>query len=202
VDNVTDAILADYRRSYGSAVSKDDVFYYVYGLLHSPVYRTEFAADLKKMLPRIPKVTDFAGFVRAGRELATLHVGYESVAPYELTETLTSGAAVPDAERYRVQKMSFGRGKDRSTIIYNAHLTLSGIPEAAYRYMLGSRSAIEWIIDRYQVSTRKDSGIRNDPNDWSEDPRYIVDLLKRIVTVSIDTMKIVDALPALEALRS
>jgi len=195
VDNITDAILADYRATYGPAVTKDDIFHYVYGLLHSPAYRTQFAADLKKLLPRIPKVADFTGFATAGLKLSDLHVGYETVTPYPLTET-TSGKPTDD-ERYRVQKMTFGRGKDRSTVLYNAHLTLSGIPEDAYRYMLGSRSAIEWILDRYQVSTHKDSGIRNDPNDWSEDPRYIVDLLKRIVTVSLDTMKIVDALPDL-----
>ncbi len=147
------------------------------------------------MLPRIPKVVDFAGFATAGHKLADLHVGYETVTPFPLTEATTGNPT--EGERYRVQKMTFGRGKDRSTVIYNAQLTLSGIPEGAYRYMLGSRSAIEWILDRYQVSTHKDSGIRNDPNDWSEDPRYIVDLLKRIVTVSLDTMKIVDALPDL-----
>jgi len=195
LDNITDAILADYRATYGAAVTKDDIFYYVYALLHSPAYRTAFAADLKKMLPRIPKVADFPAFAEAGRELAALHIGYETVTPYPLTETTTGNPT--ERARYRVQKMTFGRGKNRSTVIYNTHLTLTGIPEDAYRYMLGSRSAIEWILDRYQVRTHKDSGIRNDPNDWSEDPRYIVDLLKRIVTVSVETMTIVDALPDL-----
>jgi len=195
VDNITDMILANSRATYGSAVTKDDIFDYAYGLLHSPAYRTEFAADLKRMLPRVPKVADFTGFATAGRELANLHVGYEAVDPYPLTEANTGNPT--EGERYRVQKMTFGRGMDRSTVIYNAHLTLTGIPEDAYRYMLGSRSAVEWILDRYQVSLHKDSGIRNDPNDWSDEPRYIVDLLKRIVTVSLDTMKIVDALPDL-----
>lgn len=112
-------------------------------------------------------------------------------------------------EFYRVEKMVFAKKRDpetkklvvdRSTIVYNPLITLSGIPEAAYRYTLGSRSAIEWIMDRYQVKTDKASGIVNDPNDWSRevnDPRYILDLLARIVTVSLETMKIVDALPPL-----
>ncbi len=177
-------------------------FYYVYGLLHSPTYRSEFAADLKKMLPRIPKVRDFTGFSRAGLKLAELHVGYESVAPYPLGEQVSG--SLDDQDLYRVQRMAFGsatgstggkREKDRSRIVYNSRITVSGIPEDAYRYLLGSRSAIEWIMDRYQMRTDKASGIVNDPNDRAtvhDEPRYVLDLLKRIVTVSIETMKIVD----------
>ena len=196
VDNITDSALKDYRETYGEKVSKDDIFYYVYGLLHSPTYRNEFAADLKKMLPRIPKVKDFAGFAQAGRKLADLHLNYETIEPYPLDE-IGEGS-------FRVQKMAFGKvgkEKDKSTIIYNSAITLKGIPDDAYRYMLGSRSAIGWIIDRYQVKTDKASGIVNDPNDWADEhnePRYIIDLVKRIVTVSIETMKIVDNLPPLE----
>ncbi len=200
VDNITDEVLSDYRKTYGSGVSKDDVFYYVYGLLHSPEYRAQFAADLKRMLPRIPKVVDFYGFVEAGRRLAELHLGYESVQPYPLEEHVRRGN-LDDAALYRVQKMAFGVGRDRSRIIYNAHITLTGIPDEAYGYMLGSRSAVEWIMDRYQIRVHGDSGIRNDPNDWSShvgNPRYILDLLKRIVTVGIDTMCIVNALPPLD----
>jgi predicted helicase len=197
VDNITDAILADYRQTYGPGVTKDDIFYYAYGLLHSPAYRAEFAADLKKMLPRIPKTAGFEAFAEAGRALSALHVGYESVDPYPLDEITSAPRGTSATELYRVQKMTFGRGKDRSRVVYNSHVTLTGIPEHAYRYTLGSRSAIEWILERYQVSVHKDSQIRNDPNDWSDDPRYIIDLLKRIVTVSIETLNIVDALPDL-----
>ncbi len=201
-DNITDAILGDYRTAYGEAVSKDDIFHYVYGVLHALDYRARFAADLKKMLPRIPKVTtagNFRAFVGAGAHLIALHIGYESVTPFPLDEH-TTGSDGP--ERYRVQKMVFGKTgkvKDRSTIVLNSRLTLTGIPEEAYEYMLGSRSAIEWVMERYQVKTDKASGIVNDPNDWSDeigDPRYIVDLVKRIVTVSVETMKIVKSLPA------
>lgn len=200
-DNITDEILADYQATYGGEVTKDNIFFYVYGLLHSPDYRERFQADLKKMLPRIPRVADredFVAFSGAGRRLSDLHIGYETVEPWSLA------IQEPADADYRVKKMKFARrGKeiDRSTIIYNDQITVAGIPEEAYRYMLGSRSAIEWIIDRYQVKTDKKSGITNDPNDWCDevaDPRYILDLIGRIVRVSIETMKIMDGLPELE----
>ncbi|MFE5037840.1 DEAD/DEAH box helicase [Streptomyces sp. NPDC056683] len=206
VDNITDATLQGFREIYEDvAITKDGIFYYVYGLLHSPQYRERFAADLKKSLPRIPKVRDFQGFVEAGRKLAALHLNYEQVEPYMgIVETVTGNAsATPPSELYRVAKMKIPKAKgqaDRSTIVYNTRVKLTNIPEEAYRYQLGARSAIEWIIDRYQVKVDKASEIVNDPNDWSNDPRYIIDLLKRIVTVSLETMKIVDSLPALDIL--
>jgi predicted helicase len=204
VDNITDAALAAYHKAYSDpSITKDDIFFYTYALLHSPEYRNNFVADLKKSLPRIPRVQDFRGFAAAGRKLSDLHLGYETASPYAGIVEDVKGAtsATPIAELYRVTKMKIPKVKgqpDRSTIIYNTRVTLSNIPEEAYRYQLGARSAIEWIIDRYQVKTDPASGIVNDPNDWSEDPRYIIDLLKRIVTVSLETMKIVDALPALD----
>ncbi len=206
VDNITDACLRDYRKTYADdTITKNDVFYYTYGLLHSPYYRTQFAADLKKSLPRIPKVRDFRGFAEAGRVLADLHLGYETVAPYDgIVEEVSGGSAnTAPSELFRVTKMKIVKRSGeavRSTIVYNKRITLSNIPEEAYRYQLGARSAIEWIIDRYQVKVDKASGIVNDPNDWSDDPRYIIDLLKRIVTVSLETMKIVDSLPKLDIL--
>jgi predicted helicase len=210
VDNITDEALAESRVAYSTAVTKDDVFYYIYGLLHSPDYRTAFAADLKKMLPRIPKVTsteDFRAFAAAGRELATLHIDYESVTPHPLQITGEPGTDVVGQglyDWYRVDKMRFGgagKGKDRSTVVYNSRITVAGIPEEAHEYLLGSRSAIEWILERYQVKTDKASGIVNDPNDWSREvgnPRYILDLLARIVTVSVETVRIVKALPPID----
>jgi len=211
IDNITDAALALFRAAYGGSITKDDIFYFVYGLLHSSDYRETYAADLKKMLPRIPLVEKATPYVEAGRALSHVHLGYESVTPYPL-EGLDVGAPNGDEayDFFRVTKMRFGKPTadqkaageraDRSSIVYNDKITLSGIPDAAYRYMLGSRSAIEWIIDRYQVKTDKPSGIVNDPNDWSrevKDPRYILDLLARIVTVSLETMQIVDNLPPL-----
>lgn len=210
IDNITEAALEGFRAAHGDSFTKDDVFFYVYGLLHSPDYRETYAADLKKSLPRIPLVEDASPFVETGKTLMELHLGYETVTPYSLDGLATDDESADDPyEHYRVEKEAFAKVRDpetkklvagKSTIIYNQRITLSGIPEDAHRYMLGSRSAIEWIIDRYQVKTDTASGIVNDPNDWSRevgDPRYIIDLLARIVTVSLETMKIVDALPPL-----
>jgi predicted helicase len=203
-DNITDAALTSYRGAYSDpSITKDDIFFYTYALLHSREYRDRFAADLKKSLPRIPRVRDFHGFAAAGRKLSDLHLGYEAASPYAgIVEDMRGAtSATSAAELYRVTKMKIPKVKgqpDRSTIIYNTRVTLTNIPEEAYRYQLGARSAIEWIIDRYQVKTDSASGIINDPNDWSNDPRYIIDLLRRIVTVSLETMKIMDALPALD----
>lgn len=201
VDNITDAILQHYQTAFGYQVTKDDVFYYVYGLLHSEQYRTTFAADLKRMLPRIPLAasrTDFEAFVTAGRHLADLHVNYESVEPYPLHEPTVAG--ISDSELYRVERMRWADKTTKKAIIYNQHITLADIPTEAHRYVLGSRSALEWLIDRYRLTTDKASGIVNDPNDWSRDvgdPRYIVDLVKRVTRVSVDTVKIVGSLPQL-----
>jgi predicted helicase len=210
VDNITNQALTDYRAAYGSGVSKDDIFFYVYGLLHSPDYQAAFAADLKKTLPRIPMVPaveDFEAFTAAGRRLAELHIGYEQVDPYPLTITGLPGPEVTGKalfDWYAVDKMRLtgtARAKDRSTIAYNSRITVSGIPAEAYEYTLGSRSAIEWIMERYEVKTDNASGIVNDPNGWSREhdqPRYILDLLARIVTVSVYTVQIIRDLPGLQ----
>jgi predicted helicase len=212
MDNVTDVALKTFIAAYGPKVTKDDIFFYVYGLLHSSDYRDIYAADLKKMLPRIPLVEDPSPFINAGRALCELHLAYESATPYPLSGLDAEPTGDP-YDYFAVQKMSFAKMRDpatnklitdRTSIIYNSRVTLNGIPEGTYRYVLGTRSAVEWIIDRYQLKTDQASGIVNDPNDWSRqvgDPRYIVDLLARIVTVSLETMQIVDALPAL-AVRS
>lgn len=152
VDNITDTTLRDYRAAFGDHVAKDDIFYYLYGLLHSPQYRQTFAADLKKMLPRIPRSSSrsvFEAFAEAGRRLAELHVGYESVGPYPLVENVKGMFAHDDRELWRVQKMKWRSKSDRSAIVYNRDVTLEGIPDEAHRYMLGSRNALEWLIDRY-----------------------------------------------------
>ncbi|MCF4139889.1 DEAD/DEAH box helicase [Streptomyces sp. Tue 6430] len=206
IDNITDATLAAYRKTYAETaptLTKDDIFFYVYGLLHSPAYREAYAADLKKSLPRIPKVRDFRALAEAGRQLSALHINYESAKPFGGIVTTLSNTRpdMPEAELFRVTKMKIPKVKgvqDRTRIIYNNHITLENIPEEAYEYQLGARSAIEWIIDRYQVKTDPKSGIVNDPNDWSDDPRYVVDLLRRIVTVSLATVEIVRHLPPLD----
>lgn len=206
-ENITDATLDTYRSTYGDeGIAKEDIFYYIYALLHHSEYREKYAADLKKMLPRIPLAKGFWEYSRVGRALAELHLGYESVEPYPLDEVASSPAPESPEERfefYRVQKLQFGPKKDKTRIKYNGHLTLKGIPEEAYEYQVNGRSALEWVIDRYQVKTDKKSLITNDPNDYCRavnDPRYIVDLIKRLVTVSLETQKLVGTLPRFEVL--
>lgn len=199
-DGITDYIYKEAKKLYGTKVKKEDIFYYVYGFLHSPEYKTTFASDLKKSLPRLPLVDnpeDFWAFSKAGRELAELHLNYETVEPYqgvEFEEKPICG--------YSVEKMRFGKidskTADKSTIIFNGGLTITNIPLEAYDYIVNGKSAIEWIMERYQVSTDAKSGILNDPNKWAEehnDEKYIFNLLLRIITVSLETMKIVNALP-------
>lgn len=213
VDNITDGILALYRDAVGERIGKDDIFFYVYGLLHDPDYRQKYAADLKKMLPRIPTPTSqdrFEQLADAGRRLADLHTGYENVDPYPLELQVKAGLSAEDRETWRMSKMKWAKttdsetGKrvdDLTTIIYSPKVTITGIPVEAGKYMLGSRSALGWIIERYQVGTDKASGIVNDPNDWCDEhdnPRYIVDLIRRVTTVAIETIKIVDSLSANE----
>jgi predicted helicase len=206
-DGINTFMLEQYLRVYGDpSITKEDIFYYVYGVLHSPEYRTRFESDLKKMLPRIPFTEDFWAFSLAGRELGELHVGYESVEPWPVTETrkqmpfTSDGQQLDDQALYRVEKMRFGKdGKavDKSVIVYNPHFTLSDIPFGAYDYIVNGKSALDWIMERYAITQDKESKIVNDPNEWSDDPRYIVDLVKRIVRVSIETNRIVASLPPL-----
>ncbi|GAB2540973.1 DEAD/DEAH box helicase [Brachybacterium huguangmaarense] len=208
VDNVTDQFHQLMVERYGSAVTKDDMFFFVYGLLHSPEYRERYAGELKQMLPRIPNVPGpaFHALTSTGQELFHLHADYEGADPYPLQ--VVGGEQPPmggEEDYYRVQKMRFPAGRKAAdtpdTLILNAHLTMSGIPEKAYRYQLGSRSAIEWVMRQYQVTTDKASGIVNDPNQWGlehDNSRYILDLLQKVVTVSVRTVEITENLPSLD----
>jgi predicted helicase len=195
-DGVSDFILERAKAMYGKTVGKEDIFYYVYGFLHSPEYRTLFANDLKKMLPRLPlvgDVRDFWKFSKAGRELADLHINYESVPAY--LGVIVKGA---ESEFYQVEKMRFPKKDQKDTIIYNSKIVIENIPARAYEYVVNGKSAIEWIMERYQITTHKESGIKNDPNDWAVEvgkPRYILDLLLSIINVSVKTVEIVEGLP-------
>ena len=207
VSNINRVALAEYREHYGDqSISEDDLFYHVYGVLHSKGYRETFATDLKKLAPRIPMpdtLDDFRAFARAGRELARLHLEYENVKPYDLDVHVADRWDLDAPDAYRVVKMAYpkvNKEPDKTRINYNAGITIAGIPEDAHKYQLGSRSALEWILDRYQVSTHSDSGIVNDPNDWCEeigDRCYIFNLIGRIVAVSLETNRIVATLPKL-----
>ena len=209
VDNVTDATLASYREHYGDAgITKEDIFFYVYALLHHPEYRERYEDDLKKMLPHIPRAAGFHAYASVGRELADLHVNYERVEPYPSVQEEASLHAPADPwERYRMgeRKMRFPklgrRDKDVTRLEYNDYVTLTGIPAEAQGYSISGRSPLEWIIDRYHVKTDKASGIVNDPNDFLREqgrPDAVVDLIKRLVTVSMRTQELLATLPALE----
>jgi len=205
-DAVSDFILEQAKTRYGPKVNKEDIFYYVYGVLHSPDYRKTFANDLKKMLPRLPlveKPADFWVFSKTGRELAELHLDYEK---YEsLKDILINGKPIPKKQfpetQLTVNKMSFPSKGKKDTIIYNSYLTISNIPEKAYEYIVNGKSAIEWVMERYQITTHKESGIKNDPNDWAkehENPQYILDLLLSVISVSMKTVEIIEGLPKVE----
>lgn len=209
VDNVTAEIKKLYRDALGLDITGDDIFHFVYGRLHDPEYRETYSADLKKMLPhiKIPATrAEFDKFASAGEKLIELHVGYEGVKPWPLEIDISPKVDLSDRNTWRVVKMRWAKKKDVetgktvndvATLQYNQHVTIKGIPIDADRYLLGSRSAVAWLIDRYQVKKDKASGIINDPNEWCDEignPRYIVDLIGKVVRVAVETMKIVDEL--------
>ena len=233
---ITDFILERAQSKYGNKVQREDIFYYVYGILHSKSYRETFEADLKKMLPRIPLVSDyqkFWAFSKAGRELAELHLNYETVEAYpdvkiesfdyveyekEIPKQVRDDMEIPmaaestkgpstgsgtakDYKYYAVEQMKFPKKDQKDTIIYNHWHKITNIPAKAYEYVVNGKSAIEWIMERYAITTDKKSGITNNPNDWSiehEKPRYIFDLLLSIINVSVQTVDIVNNLPEVD----
>jgi predicted helicase len=223
-ENISDGALNEFRKHYGDeTITKWDIFHYVYAVLHHPTYRERYAANLRRELPRIPFVggvekagpsgrkdggpqddnirgdggpqddkSSFWEFVRASEKLAELHVNYEKQPEYAL-ERIEN----PDPKEkldWRVEKIRLG--KDKRSLVYNRFLTLSGIPPEVYEYRLGNRSGLEWVINQYQVTTDKRSGIVNDPN-RADDPEYIVRLIGQVVYVSLETVKIVKGLPEL-----
>jgi predicted helicase len=193
-ENITDWALAQFRSRYGNqSISKWDIFHYTYALLHHPEYRARYAANLKRELPRIPYAPDFARYAGIGKKLMDLHIHYEQQPEYPLERTETGKLD------WRVQKMKLS--KDKTKLVYNSFLTLCGIPAEVYEYTLGNRSALEWIVDQYCVSTDNRSGIVNDPN-RQDDPEYIVRLTGQITTVSLETVKLVRELEALQLLPS
>ncbi len=203
-DGVSDWILAQARERYGSTVDKEAIFYYVYGFLHHPAYRERFSADLKKMLPRLPLVEapkDFWAFSKAGRLLADLHLGYDDFRKAPSAEAIGVVVQGIESGQFRVEKMRFPSKDDKSRILYNSHITVENIPAEAYAYVVNGKSAIEWVMERYAVTVHKDSGIRNDPNDWAAEvgnPRYILDLLLSVIRLSVETVEVVQELPGLE----
>ena len=210
-DGITDSGLSHFRSAYPSEkISKEDIFYYVYGLLHSEDYQSRYAHNLSKETPRIPcvnRVEDFWAFSRAGRALGDLHVNYEDVAPYPVT--IKQGdlrtAVIKDPKTfYRVTKMKFGktaRQKDKTIVIYNSNITMQDIPLEAFDYVVNGKSALEWVMERQVTKTNANSGITNDANCYSietkDNPAYPLQLFQSVITVSLETIRIVRTLPKL-----
>lgn len=205
-DGISDEGLQHFQTAYpNEQIAKEDIFYYVYGLLHSEEYRTRYADNLTKELPRIPcvkKAEDFWAFSKAGRELAHWHLNYETVEPYKATvDTGTKAYKELTDEDFYVEKWKPNK-KDKTTVIYNKRITIKNIPLEAYKYVVNGKPALEWVMERQGVSTHKESGIVNDANDWAietmNNPAYPLELFLRVITVSLETMKIVRALPKLD----
>ncbi|NET75255.1 type ISP restriction/modification enzyme [Okeania sp. SIO1F9] len=191
-ENITDWSLDTFRQKYQNpTINKWDIFYYIYALLHHPTYREKYADNLKRELPRIPYTSDFHRFAKAGKRLAEIHINYEQQPEYPLT--FIENEEVP--LNWRVEKMKLS--KDKTQLTYNEFLTLANIPPKVFEYRLGNRSALDWIIDRYQIKVDKRSDIENDPNRL-DDEQYIVRLIGQVITVSLETVDIVNNLPSLK----
>lgn len=179
-------------------ISLEDTFAYVYGLLNSKEYQEKYANDLRKDLARIPIVKNKEKYIEIGKKLMELHLNYEEVPVYNQAKIIYNCE-----HNYKVKKMMFSKrsddeSDDRSTIIFNDNITISNIPDKAYKYIVNGRPAIEWIMDQYQIKTDKGSGITDDPNDFSDDPKYIFNLLLRIINVSVKTVDLINELPHFE----
>lgn len=230
-DAITDQTLEVFRQVYPDvsalhsdnvSKAKEQIFYYIYGILHNNEYRQCFTYNLRKELARIPLAKDFSTFQRIGRELAELHINYESLEGYvgedRISEEWINSSAYESLsskdpeELYHIDRLTFGKvpktaenlkGDDRTTVIINNYLVLHGIPDTIYDYKISGKSPIEWVMDQYRVKTDKKSGIKKDPNEWiteTKNPRYVVDLLESLVTLTLETQRIVNSLPALEEL--
>lgn len=206
-DAITDEGLKHFQEAYpGHSISKEDLFYYVYGLLHSPDYRARYADTLRKELPRIPRVKTFEAFKafsEAGRRLGEMHVHFDRQPIYEGVK-IDKGERHLTPEDYRVTQMKYGKGKDKTVLHYNDRITVTEIPLEAYEYVVNGKPALDWVVERQCVKTDKASGIVNDANDWAietmHNPRYPLELFLRVITLSLETMEIVNNLPPLDIL--
>ena len=197
IDNISDTALRTFRQSYhDDTISKDDIFDYIYGILHAPSYREEFANDLSKMIPRIPYAPDFHDFAKAGAALADLHLNYETCEQYPL-ELVFAHDGEPQPHHFHLVKRAMRFADDeKTTLIINDHIRLSGIPESAHHYIVDGRTPLEWFINRYKIKQDEYSGIVNDPNSWFDNPRDLITAIERIVYVSVESTKIIENLPS------
>ena len=196
IDNISDTALRAFRVRYNdNTITRNAIFDYVYGVLHAPGYRQRFANDLAKELPRIPFAADFHAFAKAGHELAELHLGYETCQQHPLDIVFTQ-AGEPRAKHFRIgtKKMRWA-DTEKTELVVNEHLWVRGIPAAAHSYQVNGRTPLEWFIDRYKIKQDKRSGIVNDANGWFDDSRELITAIRRIVHVSLETVRIVEDLP-------
>ncbi len=176
-----------------SGLNRENLMYYIYGLFHSNEYKSKFSANLSKELPRIPLVKNKEKFIEIGRKLMNLHLNYESC-------DLSSEVVINQSENpsYKIKKMTFPKRNEKNTIIVNNDITIKEIPNRAYDYKVNGKSAIEWVMDQYQIKVDKNSGIIDDPNEYSDDPKYILNHLLKIINLSVLTIDLIHELPPLE----
>ncbi len=190
-ENITDWALSQFRAHYGDdTLNKWDIFHYIYGLLHHPAYRGRYQVNLNRDLPHIPFADDFWGFSAAGAELSTLHLNYETGREYKHARLIETPLV---ALNWCVSRMKFS--KDKLQLHYNEFLTIAGIPPAVFEYRLGNRSALEWVVEQYRAQVDKRSGIVNEPNS-AGDETHIVGLIRKVIWVSLETLRILGDLPA------
>ena len=195
IDNISDPALSAFQEHYcDKTITKDTIFNYVYGVLHAPSYREEFANDLSKEIPRIPFAPDFHTFAEAGKTLAELHLGYETCEQHSLT-LMFAHEGEPQPHHFLLTERGMHFADDETTLMINDHVRLSGIPEEAHQYVVNGRTPLEWFIDRYKIRRDTNSGIVNDPNGWFADPRDLVTAIERIVHVSVESTRIIEGLP-------
>ena len=202
IDNISDTALRSFREHYrDDSITKDDIFDYIYGILHAPSYRDQFANDLSKMIPRIPFAPDFRAFTEAGQCLADLHLNYETCEQYpDLKVEPISPSLLweekPEHFLLGKRAMRFADKETKTTLTINEHVCLSGIPEEAHRYVVNGRTPLEWFIDRYKIKQDPNSGILNDPNGWFQHPRDLITAIARIVHISVESTRIIEGLPS------
>jgi predicted helicase len=196
IDGVTDWALNLFREKYNRKLTKEDIFYYVYGVLSSPEFVKRYKTELKKESPRVPLLKEFDSYVTYGRKLAQLHLEYEKFSNNFVKVEISE--KVSDQEKlYRVEKMRFGKGGDKSIIQFNQFIAISNIPEEVYTYLINGKTPIEWVMDRYMVKEDPDSGNLNDPNEYSQDPEYVLKLLLSVIAMTKGILDLQQTLPKL-----
>lgn len=189
IENITDWALQQFTSHYTAPnITKEDIFHYVYAVLHNPKYRQKYEINLKRDFPRIPFYTDFEKWVAWGKTLMDLHINYETVISYQLS---VINKPIEEGQKEKPKLKAF---KDSGEIQLTDYCSLTGIPAQAYQYKLGNRSAIEWVLDQYKESKPTDPTIREKFNAYkfADYKTQVIDLLKRVCTVSMETVRIVE----------